>query len=96
MTKPSQKITQLELDTPEMDTPELDTPELGFEAAIAELESIVNQMESGSLALEESLNAYKRGATLLQICQNSLNLAQQQVQILNDANKLIAFNPNED
>ena len=71
-------------------------PELKFEAAIVELEIIVDQMESGSLALDESLNAYKRGAELLQICQNSLNLAQQQVQLLNDANKLIAFNANED
>jgi len=71
-------------------------PELKFEAAIVELEIIVDQMESGSLALDESLNAYKRGAELLQICQNSLNLAQQQVQLLNDANKLIAYNPNED
>ena len=69
---------------------------LKFEAAIVELEIIVDQMESGSLALDESLNAYKRGAELLQICQNSLNLAQQQVQLLNDANKLIAFNTNED
>ena len=70
--------------------------ELKFEAAIIELENIVNQMETGSLALDESLNAYKRGAELLQICQNSLNLAQQQVQLLSDANKLIAYNPNED
>ena len=72
------------------------SPELKFEAAIVELEIIVDQMESGSLALDESLNAYKRGAELLQICQKSLNLAQQQVQLLNDANKLIAYNPNED
>ena len=82
MTKTSQKKT----------TPS----EVNFEAAIAELETIVNHMESGSLALDESLNAYKRGAELLQICQNSLNFAQQQVQLLTDANKLIAFNANED
>ena len=70
--------------------------DVNFETAIAELEVIVNQMESGTLALDQSLNAYKRGAELLQICQHSLNLAQQQVQLLNDANKLIAFNTNED
>ena len=71
-------------------------PALSFEAAIAELEAIVSQMESGTLALDQSLNAYKRGAELLQICQDSLGSAQQQVQLLNDANKLIAFNANED
>ena len=53
-------------------------------------------MEQGSLALDESLTAYKRGAALLQNAQNSLNIAQQQVQILTDANKLIAFNSSED
>ena len=69
---------------------------ISFEAAITELEAIVLQMEQGSLALDESLTAYKRGAALLQNAQNSLNIAQQQVQILTDANKLIAFNSSED
>ncbi len=70
--------------------------EPSFETAVAELEAIVNQMESGNLALDQSLNAYKRGAELLQICQKSLIDAEQQVQLLNDANKLIVFNANDD
>lgn len=64
-----------------------------FEATLAELETIVSQMESGNLPLEQSLNAYKRGAELLQICQKALTDAEQQVRILTDANKLAAFNP---
>lgn len=64
-----------------------------FEATLAELETIVSQMESGNLPLEQSLNAYKRGAELLQICQKGLTDAEQQVRILTDANKLAAFNP---
>ena len=64
-----------------------------FEAAISELESIVSQMEAGNLPLEASLNAYKRGAELLQLCQKSLSEAEQQVRILTDANKLAAFEP---
>jgi exodeoxyribonuclease VII small subunit len=64
-----------------------------FEAAIAELESIVSQMESGNLPLEQSINAYKRGAELLQICQKSLISAEQQVRILTEANKLSTFEP---
>ena len=63
-----------------------------FETAVAELETIVSQMESGNLPLEQSLSAYKRGAELLQICQKSLADVEQQVRILNDANKLVAFN----
>ena len=57
---------------------------LSFEAAMAELEDIVTSMEGGQLPLEQSLNAYKRGAELLQVCQNILRDAQQQVKILED------------
>lgn len=67
-----------------------------FETAIAELESIVDQMETGNLPLEASLKAYTRGAELLQLCQQSLTEAEQQVRILNDTNKLMAFQPSND
>jgi exodeoxyribonuclease VII small subunit len=53
-----------------------------FEAALAELESIVATMEGGQLPLTESLAAYRRGALLLQFCQAALKDAQQQVQVL--------------
>ena len=53
-----------------------------FEAASAELEKIVIAMEAGQLSLEASLSAYKRGAELLQYCQNKLQGAQQQVRVL--------------
>ena len=66
-----------------------------FETAVAELESIVSQMEAGNLPLEQSLSAYKRGAELLQICQKSLANVEQQVRILNDANQLSTFSNNE-
>lgn len=62
-----------------------------FESSLLELEAIVSQMESGNLPLEQSINAYKRGATLLQSCQKSLNDAEQQVRILTEANQLEAF-----
>jgi exodeoxyribonuclease VII small subunit len=53
-----------------------------FEAALSELEAVVASMESGELALEDSLRAYQRGASLLQYCQAKLGDAQQQVKIL--------------
>lgn len=53
-----------------------------FEAALAELESIVQNMESGKLSLEESLAAYQRGATLLKHCQAALAAAEQKIQVL--------------
>ena len=53
-----------------------------FEAASAELEKIVAAMETGQMSLEASLSAYQRGAELLQYCQGKLQVAQQQVKIL--------------
>lgn len=55
-----------------------------FEAALAELEKVVADMESGKLPLEESLVAYQRGAELLRQCRSRLEDAQQQVRILED------------
>jgi len=53
-----------------------------FEAALTELEEIVATMESGQLPLQQSLAAYKRGATLLHYCQTTLKDAQLQVEVL--------------
>ncbi|MGV8935390.1 MAG: exodeoxyribonuclease VII small subunit [Gallionellaceae bacterium] len=55
-----------------------------FEAALAELEKVVADMESGKLPLEESLAAYQRGSELLRQCRDRLENAQQQVRILED------------
>ena len=68
---------------------------LDFESALLELEAIVSQMESGNLPLAQSISAYKRGATLLQSCQQSLGNAEQQVRILTEANQLAVFEPSE-
>lgn len=53
-----------------------------FEAAMSELEALVQAMEGGALSLEQSLDAYKRGAALVATCRESLDGARQQVRIL--------------
>ena len=58
------------------------TPPKDYESALAELEAIVSEMESGQLPLEASLAAYKRGAVLLHYCRQQLTEAEQQVKIL--------------
>ncbi len=55
-----------------------------FETALAELEKLVANMESGKMTLEDSLAAYKRGAELLSFCRSRLDDAQQQVRVLED------------
>ena len=62
-----------------------------FEQAYAELEQIIAQMEAAQLPLDASLAAYQRGNSLLQFCQQSLLAAEQQVQILNERNQLLAY-----
>lgn len=53
-----------------------------FEAAMAELDTLVEKMENGELALEESLSSYQRGTELLKYCERVLADAQQRIQIL--------------
>jgi exodeoxyribonuclease VII small subunit len=63
-----------------------------YEQAFSELEQIVSQMESGQMPLEASLEAYKRGNLLLDLCQKSLAEIEQQVKILNERQQLMPFN----
>jgi exodeoxyribonuclease VII small subunit len=53
-----------------------------YEAALAELEELVGRMEGGSLNLEASLAAYRRGAVLVAFCQQQLEKVEQQVRVL--------------
>lgn len=53
-----------------------------FEQAMGELEGIVSRMDEGTMSLEESLAAYKRGASLVRRCQDALEAVRQQVQVL--------------
>ena len=62
-----------------------------YEQSLAELETIVSQMETGQLSLADSLNAYQRGTVLLQTCQQDLSAVEQQVRILTESNKVEAL-----
>ena len=50
-----------------------------FESAIAELETIVQEMETGTISLELALERYQRGVLLLKHCQETLQAAEQRV-----------------
>ena len=55
---------------------------LDFEAALAELETLVERMETGSMSLEESLKAFERGIKLTRTCQDALKNAELRVKAL--------------
>lgn len=63
-----------------------------FEAAVSELETIVQQMEAGSLTLEDALERYQRGVGLLKYCQETLSGAEQRIRVL-EGESLTDFNP---
>src|SRR5690606_2708178 len=58
------------------------TPVFTFETALAELEQLVQRMESGELSLEESLQSFEQGVKLTRQCQQALSSAEQRVQLL--------------
>ena len=53
-----------------------------FEAALAELETIVGKLERGELKLEESLKLFERGVALARQCRQSLETAELKVKQL--------------
>jgi exodeoxyribonuclease VII small subunit len=53
---------------------------LSFERALAELEEIVRQLESGDVELERSIEIYERGAALKAHCEKKLRDAQLRVE----------------
>ena len=53
-----------------------------FEQSLAELESLVERMESGEMSLEDSLKAFEQGIKYTRDCQNALTKAEQKVQLL--------------
>jgi exodeoxyribonuclease VII small subunit len=59
-----------------------------FEAAIAELESIVKKLEEGDLPLEQSLKLYERGVELSRFCHARLEEAERRIELLNERGEL--------
>jgi exodeoxyribonuclease VII small subunit len=57
-----------------------DIAALSFEQALAELEKIVSELESGQAPLERSIDIYERGAALKQVCEQRLEAARLRVE----------------
>jgi exodeoxyribonuclease VII small subunit len=55
---------------------------LNFESAMDRLEAIVEQMESGKLALEDLIVRYEEGMSLVKTCQERLATAEQKIEII--------------
>ena len=70
-----------------------------FEAALKELEKLVEKLERGDLPLEESLRLFARGVQLTRDCQKALTAAQAKVSQLTvtpQGEELVDFESDDD
>ncbi|HIF9445108.1 TPA: exodeoxyribonuclease VII small subunit [Photobacterium damselae] len=75
------------------------TENMAFEEALDELDLIVNELESGNIALEDALKKFERGIALARSSQQKLTQAEQRVEILlqaDDEAPLTEFDVNDD
>jgi exodeoxyribonuclease VII small subunit len=69
---------------------------LTYEAALAELDTLITKLEGGSIALEEAIGAYERGVVLAQHCAELLARTEQRVnQLVVSASGAIGERPLE-
>lgn len=53
-----------------------------YEAALNELEALLERLESGQLPLDALLGSYQRGARLLSFCRSKLEAVENQIKVL--------------
>jgi len=53
-----------------------------FEDALGELQAIVQELEAGSVGLEDSMRRFERGTQLLRHCHQLLEQVEQRIEIL--------------
>lgn len=54
--------------------------DLNFEDALAQLENIVRELESGRIKLDDAVNAYEKAVRLKQLCENKLQAAKLKIE----------------
>lgn len=57
-------------------TVKADSDNLSFEAALKQLEIIVEKLESGDVPLDETIHSFEEGMKLVERCHQQLNLAE--------------------
>lgn len=61
-----------------------ESQQIDFEATLAELEALVERMESGRMSLEDSLAAFERGVKLTRECRTALKSAELRIKALTE------------
>ena len=74
--------TRGEVVLPKTDTNEVN--QLSFEASLHKMTSLVEQLESGQMSLEDSVHAFEQGVQLSRRCEALLDQAEQRLDILHE------------
>lgn len=61
---------------------------ISFENAIEELQQITDKLENDETTLSEALKLYEKGVSLVRVCKEQLNDAEQKVKIIQKENGL--------
>lgn len=74
-----------------------DISAMSFEDAMAELEKVVKDLESGQVSLDQSITLYERGAALKAHCEARLKAAEERVEkiTLGEAGQPLGVTPVE-
>ncbi len=70
-----------------------DIEAMSFEAALQELEKIVEKLDSGNVGLDQSIDIYTRGSLLKQHCDAKLRSAQERVDKIVNQNGSLSIQP---
>lgn len=74
-----------------MATKKVDQETQDFESGLKELEKLVNDLESGELPLQDSLQKFERGVELYKNCRVTLDQAEKKIKILSDSLKELDY-----
>lgn len=69
----------------------MEEKELTIEESFAEIETILNKLESNEVTLEDSLLLYQSGMKQIKHCNDLMNAVEQKVQMLNSNGELETF-----
>ena len=70
-----------------------------FEQALSRLESLVKEMEAGTLSLDRMMACFEEGSQLVKVCETKLNEVEKKIEVLvkkGDAQTTQPFAPDKD
>jgi exodeoxyribonuclease VII small subunit len=68
----------------------------GFEESMERLETLVKEMEEGTLSLEDMIARFEEGQSLIKVCTRKLNEVERKIEVLVKKGQALATEPFEE